>query len=91
MDEVRVAYVVGVRDPDKGAVVTAAVVLVPGAEIDASELRSRCREQLAAYKVPKRWLVLPDAEPLPYTSTDKIDKRALVQLIADGRLEPADA
>ena len=91
MDEVRVAYVVGVQDPDKGAVVTAAVVLVPGAEVEPDELRARCREQLAAYKVPKRWIMLPDADPLPYTSTNKIDKRALVQLIDDGRLEPVDA
>jgi acyl-CoA synthetase (AMP-forming)/AMP-acid ligase II len=86
MDDVRVAYVVGVPDPDKGAVVTAAVVFAPGRSADPGDLTRRCRDQLAAYKVPKRWLLLEDAEPLPYTSTNKIDKRRLVELVERGEI-----
>jgi acyl-CoA synthetase (AMP-forming)/AMP-acid ligase II len=86
MDDVRVAYVVGLPDPAKGAIVTAAVVFVPGRTATADELSRRCREQLAAYKVPKRWILLRDADALPYTTTNKIDKRRLVELVEKGEL-----
>jgi acyl-CoA synthetase (AMP-forming)/AMP-acid ligase II len=76
---VRIAHVVGVPDPAKGAVVTAVVVLNEGASATAEELTAACRSQLAAYKVPKRWEIVPNADDLPYTSTNKIDKRALVE------------
>lgn len=82
--EVRIAYVVGVPDPAKGAVVTAVVVTNDGASIDAKALTAACKAKLAAYKVPKRWEVLPDATTLPYTSTNKIDKRALAAKLEDG-------
>ena len=85
-DDVRVAYVVGLPDPDRGAVVAAAVVATVGATLDPTDLTKRCREQLAAYKVPKRWLLLPDADPLPYTTTNKIDKKRLVELLESGEL-----
>jgi acyl-CoA synthetase (AMP-forming)/AMP-acid ligase II len=87
---VRVAYVVGVPDPDRGALVAAVVVLNDGASATADELTAACKTQLAAYKVPKRWEIHPDPDGLPYTSTNKIDKRALVdQLTADGADGPA--
>jgi acyl-coenzyme A synthetase/AMP-(fatty) acid ligase len=83
LPEVREAYVVGLPDADKGAVVAAAVVLNHGMSLTADQLTAACRKSLAAYKVPKRWEVLPDAEGLPYTTTNKIDKRALVELLAE--------
>lgn len=82
--EVRIPYVVGVPDPEKGALVTAVVVLNEGEEISPDELRSWCREHLAAYKVPKRWELLHSADQLPYGTTNKIDKRALVELLSAG-------
>jgi acyl-CoA synthetase (AMP-forming)/AMP-acid ligase II len=85
--EVRIAYVVGVPDPERGAVVAAVVVLNDGASATADELRAWCREQLAAYKVPKRWEILATADALPYGTTNKIDKRALVGLLQAGPIE----
>lgn len=82
LPQVRIAYVVGVPDPDKGAVVAAAVVLNEGASATPEELTAACRTQLAAYKVPKRWEILRDTDGLPYTTTNKIDKRALVKQLA---------
>ena len=79
ISEVRVAYVVGVPDPVKGALVAAVVVLNEGADATVEGLTARCRERLAAYKVPKRWEILHDTLGLPYTSTNKIDKRALAK------------
>lgn len=86
VEGVRIAYVVGVPDAEKGAVVSAAVVLNEGHRASADDLVRACRKQLAAYKVPKRWVVLHDATRLPYTTTDKIDKRKLTALIAAGDL-----
>ncbi|MCF6390540.1 acyl--CoA ligase [Mycobacterium sp. MBM] len=86
LPEVRVAYVVGLPDPERGAIVSAAVVLNDGHHATADSLVEACRSQLAAYKVPKRWAILTDAAPLPYTTTDKIDKRRLAVLMAEGTL-----
>ena len=86
VDGVRIAYVVGVPDPDKGALVCAVVVLNHGRRMSQEELVAACRKNLAAYKIPKRWVILRDADRLPYTTTNKIDKPRLVQLLSSGEL-----
>lgn len=86
MPEVREAYVVGVPDEQRGARVVGVVVLRPGESLTAAELVSRSRSQLAAYKVPKQWVILPTTDDLPYTTTNKIDKRQLVERVAAGKL-----
>ncbi len=86
MAEVREAYVVGVPDDARGAVVVGVVVLRPGSTLTPDELVSRSRAQLAAYKVPKQWAILPSTDELPYTTTNKIDKRQLVERLAVGKL-----
>jgi len=91
MDEVREAYVVGVPDPDRGAVVAGVVVTARGATVAAEELTRRCRAQLAAYKVPKRWEIVPTTDPLPYTTTNKIDRRVLVERLEAGPITAGGA
>ncbi len=86
IDGVRIAYVVGIPDPDKGAVVSAVVVLNEGASAQPAGLVAECRKVLAAYKVPKNWVILPNADGLPYTTTNKIDKVRLSALLATGSL-----
>ena len=86
IEAVRIAYVVGLPDPDKGAIVAAAVVLNEGYAASVDDLVAECRRQLAAYKVPKKWVVLSDAGRLPYTTTNKIDKVRLTELMASGEL-----
>ncbi len=68
--------VVGVPDELRGESVTAFVVLEPGRTTSVDELMDYARKQLAAFKRPRR-LVLIDA--LPKTSTGKILRRALRQ------------
>jgi acyl-CoA synthetase (AMP-forming)/AMP-acid ligase II len=85
-DGVRIAYVVGIPDPDKGAIVSAVVVLNEGKHASQDDLVAACRKQLAAYKVPKKWVILPSADGLPYTTTNKIDKPRLVSLLMSGEL-----
>ena len=69
---VRIAAVVGVRDPVFDEVGHAFVVAEPGT--DPAALRDHCREQLANYKVPKM-VHLRDA--LPMLAVGKIDKKSL--------------
>jgi len=71
---VREAAVVGIRDDILGEEVGAAVVLKPGAQADAAELRAFVKERVAAYKYPRKvWLV----DDLPKGPTGKILKREI--------------
>jgi long-chain acyl-CoA synthetase len=64
-------------DEMKGEIAKAYVVLKPGADPDADGILALCREQLAAYKVPREVQFVPD---LPKTSTGKIMRRELSTL-----------
>lgn len=86
LEGIRIAYVVGLPDGDKGALVSAVVVLNDGASMSTDDLVAACRRELAAYKVPKKWVMLPDDCRLPYTTTNKIDKVALTELLSSGAL-----
>jgi benzoate-CoA ligase family protein len=70
--------VVGHRDADGLEEVVACVVPMPGREVDSGELIAFCREGLAAFKRPRRVLVL---EGLPKTATGKI-QRVIVRDVA---------
>ncbi len=72
-DAVDEAVVFAVPDERLGEVPGAAVVLRPGSELDADDLRAHLRERLAAFKVPDQiWLL--DA-PLPRNASGKYLKR----------------
>jgi fatty-acyl-CoA synthase len=65
--------VVAIPDPKWGEVPCAFVEVRDGASVTAEELRDFCRERMAHFKVPKRFIF----EPLPKTSTGKIQKFVL--------------
>jgi long-chain acyl-CoA synthetase len=71
---VREAAVVGVPDDNLGEEVGAAVALKEGEEVDADTLKEHVKEQVAAYKYPRRiWFV----DELPKGPTGKILKREI--------------
>ena len=72
--DVAMAAVVGVPDPIFQEIGHAFVQPEPGRAIDPDALSRWCREQLANYKVPKRFVIL---EALPRLPIGKIDKVAL--------------
>ena len=67
------AAVVATPDEKWGEVPCAFVELREGASVTAEELTEFCRERMARFKVPKRFIF----EPLPKTSTGKIQKYVL--------------
>ena len=67
---VDVVAVVAKPDPKWGEVACAFVQLKPGASATEAEIRSYCREHLAAYKVPKTVVF----GAIPKTSTGKLQK-----------------
>jgi long-chain acyl-CoA synthetase len=71
---VAMCAVFGIPDEIKGEKPWAAVVPAAGAEVDRDDLDAHCRDQLAAYKVPRRFVVLDE---LPRSSVGKILRREL--------------
>jgi len=71
---VREAAVVGIPDDDLGEEVGAAIALKPGESVDEETLRAFVKEQVAAYKYPRKiWFV----DELPKGPTGKILKREI--------------
>jgi len=73
---VKQVYVVGIPDRDRGELVVAAVELREGAAATAETLTAFCRDRLASYKIPVRF-VFRKAEEFPRTPTGKIQKPRL--------------
>ena len=71
--------VVGVPDERLGEVPVAAVVLEPGASFDAEETSGALRRDLAAYEVPRSYVLV---ERIPRTDVGKPDRDALMALFA---------
>ena len=67
------AAVVATPDEKWGEVPCAFVELREGANVTAEDLTEFCRERMARFKVPKRFIF----EPLPKTSTGKVQKYVL--------------
>ncbi len=71
---VKEVAVIGIPDAVRGEVPKAFVIPEEGAAIDDKQLRSFCKERVAAYKVPKAFEIVPD---LPRNPTGKVLKRML--------------
>jgi fatty-acyl-CoA synthase len=80
---VEMAFVVPGRHARLGEAPVAFLVSKPGQVIDIDDLTRHCKQHLAAFKVPVRFVSLP-ASDLPLTGIGKISKPSLIQL-ADAR------
>jgi len=68
------AATIGVPDEKRGETVKSFVVFKPGEKATWDELVAYCKENLAAYKVPKMWA---EKEELPKSTVLKILRREL--------------
>jgi len=72
-----VAHVFGIADPVRGQVV-AAVIATDNGGFDDTALRRRLAAELSAYKIPKRFAVVPTAE-IPLLPSGKVNRRELAR------------
>ncbi|HEX4528735.1 MAG TPA: fatty acid--CoA ligase family protein, partial [Acidimicrobiia bacterium] len=73
------AFVVDIVQ-DGSTAVAAAVIATPDRALTVDELEAEARARLSAFKVPTRWRLVA-AEDVPMTTTGKVDKAALQQLL----------
>jgi fatty-acyl-CoA synthase len=73
---VKQAYVIGLPDRGKGEIAAAAIELRDGAAATVEALTAFCRERLASYKVPARF-VFKKSNEFPRTATGKVQKPRL--------------
>jgi acyl-CoA synthetase (AMP-forming)/AMP-acid ligase II len=76
------AFVVGVADAERGAVVAAAVVPDANGPLEPDEIRAAVRGSLASYNVP-RIIGIFDADAIPLKLTGKLDRVRLAEILAD--------
>jgi acyl-CoA synthetase (AMP-forming)/AMP-acid ligase II len=79
-EAIRESAVVGV-ERDRRTELVAAVILHDGARVDEEALIAELKGELSSFKVPKRIVVMTDAE-VPRTATGKIHKPRLQTLLA---------
>ena len=75
----KLAYDVGVPDAVRDEVIGAVIITEPGAAPDEAEIKSRLKEDLAAYKMPRRFCFVAERD-LPLTTTGKVQKTKLPDL-----------
>ena len=83
------AAVLGIPDQKWGERIIAAILPQnPASPPSPNELKTYCRQQLAAHKTPAQWIIL---DAFPTTASGKIQKFVLLEQIASGELEPVSA
>ena len=75
------AAVVGLESESGGERVVAAITPQEGAKLTHDELRSFCKERLAAYKVPREFFVVAD---LPKSMLGKVLRKQVREQLAHG-------
>src|ERR1700733_5686336 len=73
--EVKEAAVFGIPDEKWGELVATVIVLRPGTNLSAEELKEYCKTRIASYKVPRHIEFM--TEELPKSGAGKILKRVL--------------
>jgi fatty-acyl-CoA synthase len=82
--EIAEAVVVGLPDEKWGEQVAAVLRLREGSSVDPAQLKEWCRQRISAHKTPSSWYL---ASAFPMTPSGKIQKFAVVELVARGELE----
>ncbi|KAA0107714.1 class I adenylate-forming enzyme family protein [Mycolicibacterium sp. P1-5] len=80
LPEVELALVTGLPDTERGEIVAAAVIPAHGSAPTEDDLRTRLRETLSSFKIPRR-IVFIAHDDVPRTPTGKVKLYELAQLL----------
>jgi fatty-acyl-CoA synthase len=80
---VKLAYVVGVPDPQRDEVIAAVIVRRQDETVEELDLLAHCRRTLAAYKIPRLMKFVNETD-LPLTVTGKLQKNRLNEFFIGG-------
>jgi acyl-CoA synthetase (AMP-forming)/AMP-acid ligase II len=83
MPEVAMAFVAGIPAGERGEDVAAAIALRPGETIHEAEVRTRVKEEIASYKVPRHVAVFASQTELPWLDSGKVDRRRLTAILVE--------
>lgn len=81
LDGVHSAYVVGLPDKERGAIVVAAVIPREGATLDMAAIEAALRKNLSGFKVPRIYVEM-DRDEVPMLVTNKVNRRELERQLA---------
>lgn len=82
LDGVHAAYVVGLPDRERGALLVAAVIARDGAVLDFAAIEAELRRRLSSYKVPRAYVPLRRAD-VPLLHSNKVARRELARMMED--------
>lgn len=82
LDGVHSAYVVGLPDRERGALLVAALVPRDGAMLDLPAIETRMKASLSSYKVPRAWVELTRDE-VPLLHSNKVARREIARIVAE--------
>ncbi len=85
--QVRECAVVGIPDETYGEALLAAVVPFAGETLSDEKLIGHCRGKIGGYKIPRRYVYLPE---LPKSAMDKVLKAELRRTYQDRQSAPHD-
>ncbi|MFT4055189.1 MAG: class I adenylate-forming enzyme family protein [Novosphingobium sp.] len=80
LDGIHAAYVVGLPDRERGALLVAAVIAREGAELDFAGIEAALRQRLSSYKVPRAYVPL-GREEVPLLHSNKVARRELERMM----------
>lgn len=87
LDDVAMAFVMGVPDAERGEEVVAAIVAHDHSVIDVESVRRRLADQLSSYKIPRRFVVLRD-DDVPWLGSGKADRLTIRDLVVGRGEQP---
>lgn len=80
--EVGLAVVMGLPDAERGEIVAAVLVPVPGGSIDVDAVVAHAADELSSYKVPRHIMVM-GSDDVPALGSGKPDKRTLFVMLKE--------
>lgn len=81
---IKEAAIIGIEDEKWGQVPCAFYVLKEGKNVLPSDLEAFCKNYLATYKVPKKWI---NIDQLPRNATNKVMRRVLKEMVNTGQTQ----